>query len=186
MTRKITLLSIVASLALLANCGSLPRAVVLEATDKAQDYKMDACAISIVVPAGWRFESEAAIPPVFHAVKDKIDIVVDVLTDKEPEQVKDKMMARIQETVGKPIKGGRIAKRTNPNKVEITTIYTMSEDGKDSADIDVVACPSGAGSLVLYTYSPVASYKTDRAAVEAVANSVKSTIEIPTKTPKKK
>jgi hypothetical protein len=185
MTKKITLLSIVTALALLVNCGSLPRVVVLEAADKDQTYKLDACAITINVPAGWKFESEPSVPPVFHAVKDKIDIVIDILTDKEPEEVKTKMMANIKAKFGKEIKGGRMEKRTNPNKVEVTTIYTMSADNKDSADIDVIACPSGAGSLVLYTYSPVASYKTDRAAVVAITNSAKSTIELP-KTTKKK
>jgi hypothetical protein len=187
MTRKLTLLVIFTLTTLLLNCGSLPRTVVLEASDKPQEYKLDACAVSIVVPSGWRFESEASVPPVFHAVKGKIDIVIDVLTDKEVDQVKDKMIAKIKQTVGKPIVGGRVAKRTNPNKIEITTIYTMSEDKKDSADIDVIACPSGAGSLVLYTYSPIATYAKDRAEVEAIANSVKSLIELPpAKVPAKK
>lgn len=186
MNKIISLLSLL-TIAALVNCGSaIPRTTVLEVSDKTQTHKLDACAITIDVPAGWKLEAEASVPPILHAVKDKIDIVVDVLTDKTPEEVKTKMMDKIKDTVGKPIKGGRMEKRTNPNKIEITTIYTMSEDGKDSADIDVISCPSGAGSLVLYTYSPVATYKTDRAAVVEIANSVKSTIEIPTKVPAKK
>lgn len=186
MNRTLSLLSLIL-IATLINCGSaIPRTTVLEASDKTQTHKLEACAITIDIPAGWKLEAEASVPPVLHAVKDKIDIVVDVLTDKTPEEVKNKMIDRIKETVGKPIKGGRMEKRTNPNKIEITTIYTMSEDGKDSADIDVISCPSGTGSLVLYTYSPVATYKTDRAAVVEIANSVKSTIEVPSKTPTKK
>jgi hypothetical protein len=180
MSKKLFSISILTTLFFLINCGgaapiAIPRNVVKEAKAEPQEHALDACAIKITIPAGWTLEAEAGVPPILHAVKDKIDIVVDVVTEKEVEKISTQMIERIKKTLNKEIVGGRVAKSTTPNKIEVTTIYTMSSDKKDSADVDVVACPSGAGSLVLYTYSPIATYNADRAAVLAITNSVKST-----------
>ncbi|MCB1143370.1 MAG: hypothetical protein H7A24_11055 [Leptospiraceae bacterium] len=177
MIKKLSLLSILTTF-LVVNCGvAIPRTTVLEPKDSAQEHQLDACGIKITIPAKWKLEAEPSVPPVLHAVKDKIDIVIDVITEKDVEKVSTKMIEKIKTTLNKEIVGGRVAKNTTPNKIEVTTIYTMSADKKDSADVDVILCPSGAGSLVLYTYSPIATYNTDRAAVLAITNSAKSTKE---------
>lgn len=164
---KIFLLSILFLFGL-TSCGG--RQVLLPAMDKSQTYRFDKCGIQVTIPGTWRLEMDMELD--YHVVKEPVDVIVDVISETNVEEIWDDIKDEIERKAETSLKGGRVEPK-KINSLKAVTIYHMSQDGALSVDVDGITCPSGTGSMIFYTYSPVKSYARDRAAVKEIFNSAK-------------
>ncbi len=167
---------LIISLVAFATACSSQRRTVKEASDKAYDYTLPGCGLKITIPAG--FKIEAPLIPTgaeLFVVKDKIDIIADVmLTESNAEKVWSKIEPEAEKReAGYNMKLSRPMEKKKINGIDAVTFYGTAKGGADSIDVDAFNCPTGTSSVAFYTYSPVATYKTDRPAVLALVNSVK-------------
>ncbi len=157
--------------AFLSSCGSLPRipAPGLDGSS-AKAYSIPGCQLEVTVPAGWKGELDGTT---LHIIKDKIDIIVDVTSEKDISAIQDKVIETMKELLKRDdLKKFNTRTRKSAGGVDIQILPAMA--GSESIDVDAVLCPSGQGAVLFYSLSPISSYKTDRPQVIAFVDSAKS------------
>jgi len=168
--KKITYLTIL-TLAFLNSCGSLPR-VAAPGLDgsSAKTHDISGCDLQLTVPAGWKGEFEGTT---LHIIKDKIDIIVDVTSKNDIKEIQNDVLEKMKDLLdAKEIKSIAIRSRKSAGGVDIQVLPAYI--GADSIDADAILCPSGKGAIILYSLSPLSTYKTDRPQVIAFADTAKS------------
>ncbi|NBU96760.1 MAG: hypothetical protein EBS19_00880 [Spirochaetia bacterium] len=171
MNKNISILLFPFLTALISSCGSLPRidAPGLDGSS-AKPYEIPGCQLQLTVPAGWKGELEGTT---LHIIKDKIDIIVDVTTEKDLPAIQTKVVDKMKELLKRDdLKSNPARTRKSAGGVDIQILPAWA--GQDSVDVDAVLCPSGRGAVLFYSLSPLSSYKTDRPQVIAFVDSAKS------------
>jgi hypothetical protein len=161
--------------ALAIGCGSIPRPVVLAASEKDQNFTLDGCGLNITIPAGWQVEKAISLTSELYVTKDKVDILVDVmLSESNAEKIWPKLEKEAEKrSAGYNMKLSKPMEKKKINGIDAVTFYGTAKGGSESIDVDAFNCPTGTSSVGFYVYSPVSTYKTDRAAVLKLVNSIK-------------
>jgi hypothetical protein len=171
MNKKISISMIAFLIALASNCGSLPRIPVSDLDgSSAKVYEVPGCQLSLTVPAGWKGEMAGTT---LHIIKDKIDIIVDFTSEKDIAAIQGeviKEMKKLLENDNLKAAAPRTRKSSGGVDVQVLPAYA----GADSIDADAILCPSGKGAVILYSLSPLSTYKTDRPQVMAFTDTAKS------------
>jgi hypothetical protein len=156
------------------SCGGLPRRTILDVSDKPQTYALDACGLQVTIPPGWAVQAPSDPTRIgeLYVVKDKVEILLDIMvTEPQAEKIWPKLEVKAEkERNEKHLQLNRTEKK-KINGIEAVTFYGTA--GANSIDVDAFNCPSGTSSVAFYVFSPNASYKSDRAAVLQLVNSVK-------------
>jgi hypothetical protein len=171
MNKKISISMIAFLIALASNCGSLPRIPVSDLDgSSAKVYEVPGCQLSLTVPQGWKGEMAGTT---LHIIKDKIDIIVDFTSEKDIAAIQEeviKEMKKLLENDNLKAAAPRTRKSSGGVDVQVLPAYA----GADSIDADAILCPSGKGAVILYSLSPLSTYKTDRPQVMAFTDTAKS------------
>ena len=171
MNKKISISMIAVLIALASNCGSLPRIPVSDLDgSSAKVYEVPGCQLSLTVPQGWKGEMAGTT---LHIIKDKIDIIVDFTSEKDIAAIQGeviKEMKKLLENDNLKAAAPRTRKSSGGVDVQVLPAYA----GADSIDADAILCPSGKGAVILYSLSPLSTYKTDRPQVMAFTDTAKS------------
>ena len=171
MNKNISFLLLSLITALFSSCGSLPRidAPGLDGSS-AKPYEIPGCQLQLTVPAGWKGELEGTT---LHIIKDKIDIIVDVTTEKDLPAIQNKVVDKMKDLLKRDdLKSNPARTRKSAGGVDIQILPAWA--GQDSVDVDAVLCPSGQGAVLFYSLSPLSTYRTDRPQVIAFVDSAKS------------
>lgn len=173
MNKLVSISTLAFLIALVSNCGSLPSIrIPVPGLDgsAAQAYEVPGCQLQLTVPAGWKGEMEGTT---LHIIKDKIDIIVDVTSEKDIKAIQDKVLEEMKELLNnKNLKSAAPRSRKSSGGVEIQVLPAYA--GADSIDADAILCPSGKAAVILYSLSPLSTYKTDRPQVMAFTDTAKS------------
>lgn len=168
MKKTIILFGLVLS-SLLVSCSA--RQTLLSPSKEDRTYDYTSCGISFTIPAGWELQTTPFLE--LHVVKGNIDIIIDpVAEETDPDKIWAVVKDKLSDKAGKPLKLSRTEKGKKISGLASGTIYSMTEDKKISVDGDVVQCPKDK-SVILYSISPVATYGTDRPAVQKLVGSIK-------------
>lgn len=155
--------------AFLINCSS--RQTILSPSKEDRTYDYTSCGISFTIPAGWELQTTPFLE--LHVVKGNIDIIIDpVAEETDPDKIWTAVKDKLSDKAGKPLKLSRTEKGKKVSGIPSGTIYSMTEDKKISVDGDVLQCPKDK-SVIFYSISPVATYGTDRPAVQRLVGSIK-------------
>ena len=170
MNKKISFLLLSLLTALISSCGSLPRidAPGLDGSS-AKTYEIPGCQLQLTVPAGWKGELAGSA---LHIIKDKIDIIVDLTTEKDIYAIQTKVIEEMKDLLNRnDLKSAPTRTRKSAGGVDIQILPAWA--GADSVDVDAVLCPSGQGAVLFYSLSPLSTYKTDRPQVIAFVDSAR-------------
>jgi hypothetical protein len=137
----------------------------------AKPYAIPGCQLQVTVPHGWKGELDNGFT--LHIIRDKIDIIVDITTKTDIKEIQLdvidnlKMFLKVSE-----LKGSYPRARKSDNGVEIQIVPFFG--GIESMDVDVILCPSGLGSVIFYSLSPLKYQRTARPHVIAFTDTAKS------------
>lgn len=174
MNKLVSISTLAFLIAFVSNCISLPGIPRIPVSDldgsAAKVYEVPGCQLQLTVPAGWKGEMAGST---LHIIKDKIDIIVDFTSEKDITAIQGKVLEEMKELLdNKNLKSVAPRSRKSSGGVDIQVLPAYA--GADSIDADAILCPSGKGAIILYSLSPLSTYKTDRPQVMAFTDTAKS------------